>query len=106
MDFEDNPKSIKYYVKRYVMKNKEQFKDKIVVDIPAGNGVTSNIIREAGGIPKPFDIFPDYFQIEDILCEKADIMAGLPLEDKSVDSIVCQEGIEHFSDQYKVLREC
>ena len=29
---------------------------------------------------------------------------GLPLNDKSAD-VICQEGIEHFSDQYVALKE-
>jgi hypothetical protein len=40
-DFADNPKSIKYYVKRYLNQYPEAFKDKVVVDLPAGNVVTS-----------------------------------------------------------------
>ena len=27
------------------------------------------------------------------------------INDKSVDAIICQEGIEHFSDQYEALKE-
>jgi SAM-dependent methyltransferase len=32
-------------------------------------------------------------------------MDGIPLEDNSVDVVICQEGIEHFSDQLFVLKE-
>jgi hypothetical protein len=35
MKYEDNPKSIKFYVKRYLMENRERFKGKKVVDFPA-----------------------------------------------------------------------
>jgi SAM-dependent methyltransferase len=40
-----------------------------------------------------------------IKCERADIIKGMPINDKSVDMLICQEGIEHFSDQLKVLKE-
>ncbi len=105
MQYEDNPKSIKYYVKRYLYENKELFVGKKVVDFPAGNGVTSKILREIGAIPIPMDLFPEYFQIEGIKCERANIKNGLPINEKSIDALICQEGIEHFSDQYEALKE-
>lgn len=105
MRYEDNPKSIKYYVKRYLIANRELFKNKKVVDFPAGNGVTSRILKEIGAIPIPLDLFPEYFEIEGISCTRANIKDGLPIEGKSIDALICQEGIEHFSDQYGALKE-
>ena len=58
MNFEDNPKSIKFHVKKFLSKNQERFKNKKVIDFPAGNGVTSRIIKEFGADPYPFDLFP------------------------------------------------
>ena len=55
MNYEDNPSSIKYYVKKYLNENKKRFYNKRIVDFPAGNGITSRIIKENGGIPLPFD---------------------------------------------------
>jgi SAM-dependent methyltransferase len=105
MKYEDNPKSIKFYVKRYLMENRERFKGKKVVDFPAGNGVTSMILKEIGAVPFPMDLFPEYFEIQGLHCERANIKEGLPIERKSVDALICQEGIEHFSDQYEALKE-
>lgn len=105
MRYEDNPKSIKFHVKRYLIANRELFKDKKVVDFPAGNGVTSRILKEIGAIPIPMDLFPEYFEIEGISCRRANIRDGLPVEKNSVDALICQEGIEHFSDQYEALKE-
>lgn len=103
--YEDNPKSIKYHVKRYLIKNKNRFINKIVVDIPAGNGVTSNILKEIGAVPIAFDLFPEYFTLKDIKCTRANVLEKIPLEDKFADYVLCQEGIEHFTDQFKSLNE-
>jgi SAM-dependent methyltransferase len=105
MSYEDNPGSIKYYVKKFLLANKGRFKNKLVVDFPAGNGITSRILREIGAVPIPLDLFPEYFEIEGINCTRANIKEGLPLEKNSADALICQEGIEHFSDQYEALKE-
>lgn len=105
MGYENNPKSIKFYVKRYLLANQKLLKNKQVLDFPAGNGVTSRILHEIGAIPIPMDLFPEYFEIDGINCIRANIREGLPIEKKSVDALICQEGIEHFSDQYEALKE-
>ena len=104
MNYEDNPVSIKYHVKRYLIAQKEYFHGKKVIDFPAGNGVTSRILKEIGAHPIPLDLFPEYFNIEGLECKRANIREGLPVEDESADALICQEGIEHFSDQYGALR--
>ncbi|MDD4745913.1 MAG: methyltransferase domain-containing protein [Salinivirgaceae bacterium] len=105
MKYEDDPKSIKYYVKKYLIENIDLFKGKKVVDFPAGNGITSRILNDIDAFPIPMDLFPEYFEIEGIDCKRANIKDGLPIEKKSVDALICQEGIEHFSDQYLALKE-
>jgi SAM-dependent methyltransferase len=102
---EDNPSSIKYYVKKYFITHGDSYKNKLVVDFPAGNGVTSNILKNIGANPIPLDLFTEYFEVEGLACVRANIREGLPLADKSADALVCQEGIEHFSDQYQALQE-
>jgi SAM-dependent methyltransferase len=104
-NYENNPKSIKYHVKRYLTKNKDRISGKTVVDIPAGNGITSKIIKDLGGIPIAYDLFPEYFKMEGIVCERANVLDKIPLEKNTVDFVLCQEGIEHFSDQFKALQE-
>lgn len=105
MNYEDNPKSIKYYVKRYLLDNKDQFSGKKIIDFPAGNGVTSRIIKEVGAKPIALDLFPEYFNVDGMSCERANISEGLPLKNETGDALICQEGIEHFSDQLKAFRE-
>ncbi|MDR1416156.1 MAG: class I SAM-dependent methyltransferase [Prevotellaceae bacterium] len=105
MEYENNPASIKFYVKKYINSHQATIKDKIVVDFPAGTGTTSRLIQSVGGNVKPFDLFPEYFAAANITCQKADINEGIPLDDKSADMLICQEGIEHFADQIKALKE-
>jgi len=105
MNHEENPKSIKYHVKKYLHKNKRRFHDKIVIDFPAGNGITTKILKNIGSKPLPFDLFPEYFNIEELECKRANIVEGLPVEDASSDYLICQEGIEHFSDQLASFKE-
>lgn len=105
MNYEDNPRSIKYYVKKYILQHAAFFKKKTVIDFPAGNGITSRILKEIGATPLPFDLFPGYFTIEGLTCNKANIKDGLPIANAAADAVICQEGIEHFSDQLKALQE-
>lgn len=101
----ENKKSPKYYVKRYLERWRGELAGKTVVDVPAGNGATTEILLEVGAKVKAYDLFPEYFMIDDLECERADIMKGIPMENESADMIICQEGIEHFSDQVKTFKE-
>jgi SAM-dependent methyltransferase len=101
----NNPKSPKFAVRRYLTSIKDELSGKIVVDMPAGNGVTSEILFELGSQVEAYDLFPEYFLVKDIECRKADVNEGLPIESNHADFIICQEGIEHFNDQLKMFSE-
>jgi len=98
-------KSPKFHVKKYLLKNRQKFFGKIVLDIPAGNGVTTEILVEMGCKVYPFDLFPEYFRLEGLTCERANLLDKIPVNDSFADFIICQEGIEHMTDQMKVLKE-
>ena len=101
----NNPKSQKYYVRRYFDMISNELKGKKVIDIPAGNGVTTEILMEAGADVEPFDLFPEYFLLKNVVCKRADITERIPVPDEYADWVTCQEGIEHFSDQLRALKE-
>jgi SAM-dependent methyltransferase len=103
--YEDNTNSIKYHVKLFIQQNQEKFKGKVVIDAPAGAGVTSRILKEAGATVHAYDLFPEYFKVDGLICRRANIVERIPVPDNFADVLVCQEGIEHFSDQYRVFRE-
>jgi SAM-dependent methyltransferase len=92
-------------VKRHILNSREVLKGKTVVDFPAGNGISSRILKEIGANPVPLDLFPEYFGIPGLDCLRANIRTGLPLENATADYLLCQEGIEHFTDQFASLQE-
>ncbi len=101
----NNKKSIKYYVKEYLAEIAGDLAGKTAIDIPAGIGTTSEILLEHQAKVIPFDLFPEYFRLPQLSCKRADVMEEIPLADAEADYLVCQEGIEHFSDQVKVFKE-
>jgi SAM-dependent methyltransferase len=101
----NNPKSPKFYVKKYLDQHKKELLNKIVLDIPAGNGATSEILSENGARVESFDLFPEYFMLKNIGCKQADILDKIPVADNYADMLICQEGIEHLSDQLKTFKE-
>ncbi len=101
----NNPKSPKYHVKKYLESVKHELKGKIVLDLAAGSGVTTEILLELGAKVEAFDLFPEYFVLKDIECKRADILDRIPVSDGYADYIICQEGVEHFSDQCKAYKE-
>ena len=89
---EDNPVGIKYHVKKYLERNRDRFKDKLVIDIPTGNGTTSKILKDIGANPLAFDLFPEYFRFHDIItCQRANVLDKIPIQDKAADFVICQE---------------
>lgn len=105
MEYEDNPISIKYHVKRYLLEHPEEFAGKVAIDLPAGSGNVSATLREIGATVYPFDLFPEYFTVKGLTCARANVLDGLPVADEFADLLICQEGIEHFSDQYRAFTE-
>lgn len=104
-DFTKNYKSPKYHVKKYLDRLGASLKGKVVLDIPAGTGVTTKILLDHGAKAKPFDLFPEYFILKEVECVRADITEHIPVAEHYADMVICQEGIEHFSDQVKTFKE-
>ena len=101
----ENPKSPKFHVRKYLKNVAEELPGKVVIDLPAGNGVTSQLLKEHGAHVYPFDLFPEYFMVQEVECKRADISDKIPVRDMHADMVICQEGIEHFSDQLKAFKE-
>jgi len=101
----NNPKSPKFYVKRYLDSKKHELKGMVVLDVPAGNGATTEMLMEYGAKAVPFDLFPEYFMLKNIECTRADIADKIPVADNFADMLICQEGIEHFANQSKAFTE-
>jgi SAM-dependent methyltransferase len=98
-------KEIKVYVERLLRQRAHDLKGRVAIDVPAGSGYSSRILQELGADVRPLDLFPEFFKVPGLKCEKADITSVLPVADHSADWILFQEGIEHLPDQLQPLRE-
>ena len=76
-----------------------------VLDAPCGSGALTLALRDAGFDAWGTDVVPD---ARDPLGEKflaADLGAGIPCADESMDVVLSVEGIEHLENPYSFLRE-
>jgi SAM-dependent methyltransferase len=78
---------------------------KVVVDLPAGAGRMSETLRDFGATVEPYDLYPEFFKAEGLVCRPADLERDLPIASLHADYVVFQEGLEHLSDQLRSLRE-
>lgn len=74
----------------------------LLLDIPAGNGPIAREARALGYRVYGLDLFPS----AGLQGVQADACAPLPFQDASFDTLVSMEGIEHFENQTRFLREC
>lgn len=77
-----------------------------LLELPAGDGITTQKLLGLGFDVVPADLFPDYFQFDEPTCVRADMGKPLPFEDDSFDYVLCQEGIEHIESPLTFTREC
>jgi SAM-dependent methyltransferase len=78
---------------------------KVVLDVPCGNGKASYEFMKKGAKVIALDLFPEFMKVSEIGASYADLSEKLPIDDESVDYIICQEGIEHMPNQLYVLQE-
>ncbi|UOF02228.1 class I SAM-dependent methyltransferase [Bdellovibrio reynosensis] len=98
-------KDIKFYIKKWIADRNDFFKNKTVLDLPAGNGLSSKQLHDIGAKVIAADLFPEFFRVPELKCTYTDLAETLPYADQSMDFVLCQEGIEHVTDQYRVLKE-
>lgn len=83
----------------------KDFKSLSVLDFPAGSGFTSNYLESRGSSVTSWDMFPEFFQSNKLICSSADLQKKFPAEDNKFDVALFQEGIEHLPDQLFSLKE-
>ena len=98
-------KEIKEHVGRVLKERASFLRGKKALDFPAGNGVTSAIMKDLGAEVLAIDLFPEFFREPGIEKRRGDLSLGFELPDQSVDFAVCQEGIEHVGNQDHVFNE-
>ncbi len=98
-------KEIKEIVKDFLISRAGELSEKTVVDIPAGFGITTKVLRDIGAKVEAYDLFPAFFRLKDMECRPADLSQTLPIDDKHADYVICQEGVEHLEDQLHMFKE-
>jgi 2-polyprenyl-3-methyl-5-hydroxy-6-metoxy-1,4-benzoquinol methylase len=76
-----------------------------LLDAPAGPGIISQKLKEAGFDVVGADINPHFFCVQGISCEKADLNRDLPFSDGIFDYVLCSNGIEHLENPVHFIRE-
>lgn len=97
--------SIAETIFNYIKANEKFFEGKVVFDLPAGDGGSSRQLHEAGAQVTAFDLFPENFTYEPVRCRHVDLNEKIPCDNEIADIILCQEGIEHITDQPAAFRE-
>lgn len=77
-----------------------------LLELPAGEGRTTQEIARLGFDVVPADLFPHYYKFSSPECVKADMGKPLPFENGSFQYVLCQEGIEHVECPLTFTREC
>jgi 2-polyprenyl-3-methyl-5-hydroxy-6-metoxy-1,4-benzoquinol methylase len=77
-----------------------------LLDAPAGPGIISRKLKEAGFDVVAVDINPNLFCVQGISCEKADLNVDLPFSDGTFDYVLCSNGIEHLENPVLFIRGC
>jgi SAM-dependent methyltransferase len=77
-----------------------------LLDAPAGPGIISQKLKEAGFDVVAVDINPNLFSVEGISCEKADLNRDLPFSEGTFDYVLCSNGIEHLENPVLFIRGC
>lgn len=89
----------------FLRSNKDRYYDREILDIPAGRGETVSLLQEIGANAHAMDLFPERFECPGVSCTYADLNETIPAEAERYDYVLCQEGIEHISDQPAALKE-
>lgn len=105
MGFLGSSRDVKDHVDRFIAGKRAELAGRTVVDVPAGSGTASASLREAGAEVLAFDLFPEFFRAEGVVCDFCDLNDRIPLPDRAADYLICQEGLEHLPDQLRALRE-
>lgn len=87
-----------------ILRARQDWKGKVVVDLACGDGRTSYILRRLGANVAPYDIMPEYCRLEGG-ATFANLLEGLPIDSASVDVVILQEVIEHLPNHLAALQE-
>ncbi len=96
--------NIKNFVGKY-LESLEKSEGEVAIDIPAGTGFMTRILLGKFTHVEPYDLFPEFYELDHPPCRKTDLNETLPMGNHHANLILCQEGIEHLPNQLFALRE-
>ena len=93
------------FFQQYTSKNKTELQKKIVVDLSAGSGYIAHLFENAGADVRLYDLFPDQNKFGKATCQFIDLQKEFPIQDATVDLVICSETIEHLPNQHHLFIE-
>lgn len=76
-----------------------------VLDVPAGEGALALRLKNLGFEVACCDLYTEIFKLADAEILRGNLDAQLPFENKSFDTVVCVEGLEHIENPANAMRE-
>lgn len=76
-----------------------------VLNVGAGRGGISWLLREAGYEVTSVDLHPEHFMVDNLECRFADLNHPLPFADGTFNIVLAVEVIEHLENPWQFIRE-
>ncbi len=104
-EVEHSRESAVHFFLNYTKKNKSQLQSKSICDLSTGRGYIAHLFEEVGAEVHGYDLFPDQNRYLNSPVNSIDLQQKLPIEDISMDIVICCETIEHLPNQYFLFQE-
>ncbi len=105
LNVEHSRDSALHFFENYTGKNKTDLHKKNVVDLSAGSGYIAHLFENVGADVHLYDLFPDQNIFSKATCRFIDLQKEFPIQDASVDLVICSETIEHLPNQNHLFVE-
>ncbi len=89
----------------YAKANAHPLSSKKICDLSAGRGYIARLFEKVGAEVHGYDLFPDQNRFLKTSVQKIDLQQKFPIEDASMDVVICCETIEHLPNQYFLFQE-
>jgi len=94
-----------HFFQGYTTTHRSPLRFRRVCDLSAGRGYIAHLFEEAGADVHAYDLFPEQNRFLKTSVHKIDLQQTFPIEDASMDMVICCETIEHLPNQYFLFQE-
>ncbi len=105
LNVEHSRESALQFFEGYVRKNNSHLQKKTVIDLSAGSGYIAHLFEDVGADVRLYDLFPNQNKFGTACCQFIDLQKVFPIQDASVDLVICSETIEHLPNQHHLFVE-